>query len=152
MGIVYRAHCLATGKSYIGLTMRSLKSRRKAHKEAARKPESRSGGKAPFYEAIREHGWITFQWSVVAKSDDVIELHQLEKQAIKDFNTLVPDGYNLDSSRARPVRDDRSGVIYPSIRAASRATKTGHVHLMMSCNTGLPLANGKKFSWVKIPD
>lgn len=148
MGVVYQAKCLITGKSYIGYTHQKFKSRRKAHKEAAFDPTSRSGAEAPFYEAIREHGWTTFQWSVLFTSDSVEELLTKELETIERMNTYVPNGYNLDTSRARPVRDVRSGIIYPSIRAASRETNSGHIGIMLSCNTGLPLANGKQFEWV----
>lgn len=147
MGIVYRAECLVSGKSYIGYTKQKLKSRRKAHKEAYRHPDKRSAGQSIFYQAIREHGWSTFRWHVEFVSNDVEELLTKEEELIMQYDTLDPNGYNTDTSRARPVRDDVTGIVYSSIREASRETNTGHVHLMRSANTGTSLANGKKFSW-----
>jgi group I intron endonuclease len=148
MGTVYRAYCHATGKSYIGYTKQKFKSRRQAHREAAKDPTSRSGARSAFYEALREHGWSNFQWTVLHVSDDLEDLLETERAMIQEFNTLIPNGYNLDANRARPVRDDVTGEIYESIRSASKGTRTGHVHVMRSCNTGMALANGKKFSWV----
>lgn len=146
-GTVYRAHCLVTDKSYIGITSQKFKYRRQAHRENAKNPDARTGARSAFYEAIREHGWSSFRWYVVARAATMEELLTLEAEAIEKYNTIIPNGYNLDSSRARPVRDDNTGIVYASIREASRETHTGHQHIASSADTGLPLASGKKFSW-----
>lgn len=91
--VVYRLHCKVTGLDYIGLTRRSLKQRLARHRHSA----FQSKGMDRMFliaQAIREHGWDQFEVSTVATHDSVQEMVDAEKQAIVQYGTLMPSGYN----------------------------------------------------------
>lgn len=68
MGVVYRATCSVTGKSYIGFTARTLEHRRKEHEGIA---------------------------AVLAEASTHKELAALEIELIAEHKTKKPNGYNL---------------------------------------------------------
>ena len=99
---VYRIFCRVTGKHYIGCTTKSVKTRITHHRLRAQKKEGH-GGMYPLSQAIREHGWENFDVSVVAAHLDSRELgYEVERAAIKVYNSLVPNGYN--TSEGGPSR------------------------------------------------
>ena len=78
-----------SGKSYIGITTMRLKERMWRHKKDANKGVNR-----PICDAIRKHGFDSFTLTVLSESNDRSELLLLEIEAIKQHNTLHPNGYN----------------------------------------------------------
>lgn len=88
--IVYCAHCLVTGKKYVGYTSRSLVNRMKSHFRGARKGDPRH-----FYNAIRKYGETAFVWGVIEEMGEVnhSEAKEREKHWIDTYNTYV-EGYN----------------------------------------------------------
>jgi group I intron endonuclease len=91
--IVYKSTCLENGKSYVGITTRTLEKRKRQHLKTAR------GGRvaSPFYRAINKYGPDSFAWEILEKVLFVDSLLALERYYIKKFKTLSPDGYNLTS-------------------------------------------------------
>ena len=85
--LIYKATCLVTGKSYIGLTKLSLKERARHHNK------SKDG--MYFHSAIQKYGKGSFMWVELARANSLQELNELEKFYIKTHKTLVPYGYNL---------------------------------------------------------
>ena len=59
--ILYRAKCRSTGKSYFGVTERTINCRKREHISAA----MTFRGKHPFSRAIRKHGPDQFDWEIV---------------------------------------------------------------------------------------
>ena len=87
LGIIYRATCLITGKSYIGKTVNSLERRKKEHQKEALKENTK------FYRAIKKYGFEKFKWEVL-KNDILSEnLDWTEIWFITTFDTKV-NGYN----------------------------------------------------------
>jgi group I intron endonuclease len=89
-GIIYVARNRVNGKMYVGKTTKSIRERRKSHKDSALGKIS----KLPFHEAIRKYGIDGFDWKMVQKCHDLQTLDTAEKWWIRSLNTLVHDGYN----------------------------------------------------------
>ena len=85
--IVYKATNLINGKSYIGVTRNSFKSRQSQHRASAKKP------KHAFGKAIKKYGWDAFCWEILDKTRDLQELGELETMYIKEYDTYK-NGYN----------------------------------------------------------
>ena len=90
--IVYIATNTLNHKSYIGVTTKSLRERKRTHKIAAKKSNFY------FYRAVRKYGMEAFEWEILDDSAISIEdLYEKEKFYIKKLNTSVPTGYNISS-------------------------------------------------------
>lgn len=87
--IVYAATA-PTGETYIGRTVYSLERRKRCHKSSALSGHSSYA----FHEAIRRHGFDSFEWEILefCKTED--ELNNFEKHYIKVFNT-IKNGFNM---------------------------------------------------------
>lgn len=88
-GIIYRAMCLTTGKSYVGQTTGPLKYRVRQHEYAAMRRKRH----AKFQVAMRRHGIDSFIWGEVATAPDAESLAALEEYYIFRFDTFE-NGYN----------------------------------------------------------
>lgn len=79
---------LPSGKNYIGVTLKSFEIRFRNHKGS-------SGSKnAVIQKAINKYGRNNITIKPLVISDDEEYLYQLEKDAIRQYNTLTPNGYN----------------------------------------------------------
>jgi hypothetical protein len=58
---------------------------------------SNEGRKCAISAAIKKHGRETFSVEVLRQSNDSDELRRWEVEAIREFQTLSPNGYNLSS-------------------------------------------------------
>ena len=87
-GVIYRATCILTGKSYIGQTM-DFERRKSQHKNG------HSVGCSHFNRAIEKHGKDTFEWDIICAAVDKSTLNALEICYIQVLDTLAPGGYNL---------------------------------------------------------
>lgn len=80
----------ASGKSYIGQTVRSLKRRLNQHRRAALELGS---------ELAVHHAWRKYGEPIAEVLADAVEsedkLHELERAFIESLGTLSPHGYNL---------------------------------------------------------
>jgi group I intron endonuclease len=77
-------------KKYIGQTKQKLKSRFIGHKSKANK-----GSKIVFHSAIRKYGIENFEIILLEENINNIEIsNQREIEFIKQYNTLLPNGYN----------------------------------------------------------
>ena len=87
MACAYMITC-PTGKSYVGVTA-NLTQRLREHKS-----KSRHGSTIPIHEAIRTFGMHRMQVTtlVIGETDYLFEF---EKTAIREFSTIVPNGYNV---------------------------------------------------------
>lgn len=87
MGVIYKLD-FSSGKSYIGQTVRTLRTRITQHRQAVA-----AGSLLPVHCAWRAHGEPSV--SVLHETDSDADLHDLERQAISQHCTLSPDGYNV---------------------------------------------------------
>lgn len=88
--IVYKHTSIRSGKSYIGITRNSMKSRWQEHVRSALK-----GSSFHFHNAIRLYGVDNWTHEVMAdKIDTLEEAYVLEKYHIKNEDTFE-NGYNL---------------------------------------------------------
>jgi len=78
----------ASGKAYIGQTIRAMNVRIAQHRQSAR-----NGSLLPVHCAWRKHGEPVV--SVVAEFETQAELHAAEKASIIAVGTLAPNGYNV---------------------------------------------------------
>lgn len=92
MGCVYQATNTVNGKSYVGMTVKKLHERRRAHEYSAT-----HGSKLPFHCALRRYGLQAFHWEIVffGKGNEIAALYAAEKKFIKLLDTKLPNGYNL---------------------------------------------------------
>lgn len=87
MHILYKL-VFASGKAYIGQTVRSMNTRIAQHRQA-----TKNGSLLPVHCAWRKYGEP--EVLVIAEFDTHDELHAAEKSAIIAVGTLVPNGYNV---------------------------------------------------------
>ncbi len=103
MGVIYRAKCKTTGKSYIGQTI-DFDMRKKAHLY----DRIKSPKKHPkFYSALNKYGENDFEWEILEDVEDDL-LDNLEIECIKKFDSLdngyncTPGGNSLGSGNQHP--------------------------------------------------
>jgi len=87
--LVYKATS-PSGKSYIGITTGILSRRISAHKSRAKNAK-----KLPFYAAINKYGIDSFVWEIIFTTENHKELVEKEISLIKEYNTAIPNGYNV---------------------------------------------------------
>lgn len=90
-GIIYIATNLKNGKQYVGQTTRSLRERIIGHKCDALKMKRN----VPFILSIKKYGLDNFKWTSFSCPEE--DLDWTETFLIKELNTLVPNGYNLET-------------------------------------------------------
>lgn len=83
---IYKFTNKINGKSYIGQSV-DIKRRYKEHK--TRKTEN-----SMFHDAIKEYGFDNFDFSIIELCK-VEELDEKEIYYIKEYHTLIPNGYNI---------------------------------------------------------
>jgi len=86
IGTIYIATNLVNRKQYVGQTTRNLKRRIRGHKNKSN---------YPFSNAIRKYGFEKFK--IISFSCPEENLDWTETFLIKELNTLVRNGYNLES-------------------------------------------------------
>ncbi|TDE31989.1 endonuclease [Flavobacterium ranwuense] len=91
MKIVYKVTNQETGKSYIGVTTRSIEERKADHIQKANK-----GTRGHFQEAIATYGADAFKWEQIDSANSTNELAEKERQYILQYNSKE-QGYNSDS-------------------------------------------------------
>jgi GIY-YIG catalytic domain len=94
-GIVYLITHRASGKRYVGLTIQPLAQRWKNHLEQAWAGHVK--GVDSLHEAIRTYGSEAFEIQQIDQGTTKKDLEQKERQWIKTYGTLIPDGYNISS-------------------------------------------------------
>lgn len=83
-----------TGKQYVGQSV-NIKRRFNAHKRAVKTQNPR----AAFYlhKSMAKHGIEAFTFEPLLYANDADYLNLMEQKCIESFNTLAPNGYNLDT-------------------------------------------------------
>lgn len=94
MGIIYKFTNLINNKSYIGQTI-NPQQRYNAHKNAMTNTNSQEYDSI-LHRAFRKYGFENFEYSILAETDDIGALNLLEIYFIKQFNSKLPNGYNIE--------------------------------------------------------
>lgn len=89
-GYLYQIKSIKSGKEYIGITIRNIKNRWKAHISESNDKTIQS----PLKNEIRRYGSKNFKIAVIKKSKNIAILKKLENSEIKKRNTLFPNGLN----------------------------------------------------------
>ena len=89
------------GKHYIGLTTQSIEKRKKQHRNAAKRGDTKC-----LYKAIRKYNMVdSFELMEIDTADSFDELCELEKHYIEEYNSYYLDGgngYNMTFGGASP--------------------------------------------------
>ena len=96
-GKIYCAHCIFTGKKYIGQTIKNNFNLRIAEHFASANKNNRKG---KFQKALKKYGRNGFIWGIIEECD-LIELNNREIYWIAEYKT-VENGYNLSPGGGQP--------------------------------------------------
>ena len=130
-GIIYK-HTCPNGKSYIGQTYK--------------KPELRWGknGKGYqrlkyFYNAIQKYGWENISHDILDEIEfnGIKQLNELEEYYILKYNTLYPNGYNLQTQGANCVRTPEFGKTISEGLTPEVLKNRSAVFKSRGCNKGV---------------
>jgi hypothetical protein len=114
MHTLYRL-AFASGKFYIGQTIKPLRTRMVAHRQAVK-----ADSQLPVHCAWRVHGEPVIE--VIGTFDTHEELHSAEVDAIKTMNTQCPNGYNIT------IGGDTAPSKNPEVAAKIAAKAKGRKH------------------------
>lgn len=78
--LIYEAYNKINGKSYIGLTTKTLDYRKSQHIRSAK-----SGSEMHFHKAMRKYGEDAFEWSEIVKCSSLEDLYKKEALIISLF-------------------------------------------------------------------
>lgn len=115
MGCLYRITS-PSGKSYIGISLKTAEERFLSHKSAC--IGGRSSG--ALYAAFRKYGVESFSIKTLVVASDWEYLCMLEISAITAFGTKAPHGYNVTSGGEGVVGYERSDVDRTKISKAQK--------------------------------
>lgn len=91
MGYIYQIRNILNDKRYIGMTKRSVETRKLDHMKSYKNNNSRSYG-FKIYRAMRKYGFDKFEFSTIEECDNS-ELEKREKYYIELYDTIA-NGYN----------------------------------------------------------
>ena len=83
---IYKIENLVNGKIYIGQSI---------HIEQRWKEHCRLSNNSLISQAIQKYGKEKFSFQILKEVDDINLLNQIEADYIRQFNSLVPNGYNI---------------------------------------------------------
>lgn len=96
MGIIYCFTNLINNKKYVGQSINDDGARYKNHKHAY-KSEKSCEYDSPLHRAMRKYGFENFSYEILAKDiDNISILNELECYYIQEYNSLIPNGYNIE--------------------------------------------------------
>ena len=134
-GYIYKCTCVISGKSYVGLTTKTIEERKKEHLHSSYNPNDNTY-KTHFHSAIRKYGIENFEWSIVEEiegSDITTVIATL--RGLEGFKSGKPvAGYSFDTG-AELFRFD-------SVTKAAKALNLDS-HSISSCASGKYKYSGK---------
>lgn len=98
-GYIYKCTCVISGKSYVGLTTKTIEERKKEHLHSSYNPNDNTY-KTHFHSAIRKYGIENFEWSIVEEIEGsdittvIATLRGLEVKYVAFYDSFH-NGYNL---------------------------------------------------------
>lgn len=152
--IIYKATNLITGKSYIGLTTRSLQERKLEH---LRHLDTEN---TYFHRAIKKYGKENFSWEIIdSEASSLGDLREKETHYIQIYNTLSPNGYNItqggenpsfenrrdynygNNPSAKPVINLTTLIVYDSIKRAAEENQVSPESIKKAIKNNTPCCN-----------
>jgi hypothetical protein len=103
------AENIINNKKYIGMTSRTLKERKKEHKNDANK--GRQCG-MPFLRAIKKYKFENFKWEVLCNGLFDEYISEMEIYFIKKHNTKKPNGYNIQDGGRKGGRSKKGIYVF----------------------------------------
>ena len=97
-GIIYLVTCTATGKHYVGQTVRTLETRWAQHLRDA----GPGRFEIPLHRALRKYGAENFDIRILETVCDRSDLNRREAEYTTQYEALVPQGYVLRAAGGRP--------------------------------------------------
>ena len=164
---VYKITNLENGKIYIGST-NNFARRIREHKVFINCDPSRPGYNHPLYCSFRKRGIEKFDFSIIVDNIETLTLaRQIEQEKIKEYNSLVPNGYNLkENTQGMSEKDidhliELTGTkcalidenekiikIYRSLREAEREEKCFASSIAAVCKGKVYKTNNKLFRYL----
>lgn len=97
MGIIYCFTNNINGKKYIGQSIRSTNERYSNHKSSYKNKNS-SSYDSILHKAFRKYGFENFNYKILVdiEDDNIDMLNELEVYFIDKYNTVIPNGYNIE--------------------------------------------------------
>lgn len=83
---IYKIENLINGKIYIGQS---------THIETRWQEHCRASAQSLIAKAIRKYGKENFSFQIVEETSNITELDALEVKYIRQYNSLIPNGYNI---------------------------------------------------------
>lgn len=90
-GIVYKVTCLINDKVYIGITAKSLETRKRQHIVWSRHKTR----KYVFHKALVKYGIENFSFDIIDTFENNEDACAKEKSYILEYNSHIPAGYNM---------------------------------------------------------
>lgn len=94
VGLVYLVKHINSMKPYVGITMGTLDERWGQHVDKAMSDKQLNHDSLHF--SIRKDGANAFSQEIIAKASSPGELSDLEKKYVTQYDSLAPNGYNLN--------------------------------------------------------
>jgi len=143
---IYKATNKVNGLSYIGRTCQ-MSERKWQHERCYPKED------CEFHRAIQEYGKENFDWEILDTADSEELGNELEKKYIAEYNTIVPNGYNMTKGgfnnpihRSKPVVClELDGTFVNRYESACDAERDGYFCVIMCCNNPNRTTMGKQF-------
>lgn len=149
MYLVYK-HTSPSGKSYIGLTS-DYDYRCSTHQQAS------SPCKA-FYAAIQKYGWDNFTHEILYDELTLEQANYREQQAINEYGSMVPYGYNLQSGGRACTMSDVTRARMAIAQTGKKRTfskaarqKMSDAHVGKPCREELKQLNSERMSGQALP-
>lgn len=114
--LIYLLTNISNGKVYIGQTTKPLTVRLRGHRSEARSLRKSQ----PIHHAIAKYGWDNFTAEILEECEEA-DLDMSERFWIRTYNSLAPNGYNLDSGGSSQKR--RSEDTKQKLRVANLGRK-----------------------------
>lgn len=142
-GLIYKITNKVNGKIYIGQTTQTLEKRWGKHCSI---PSNRKA--TPFQLAIKKYGKDNFLLEELVYCFDDISLNFLEKKIILEFNSILPNGYNLEDGGNRykkqhPDSKKRRSLALRKNKVFCKSVKTKEIFEFNSMTDAVEAGFGK---------
>lgn len=122
MYLIYK-HTSPSGKSYIGQT-KHIEKRTKEH-------QTKHSECRVFKNAIQKYGFENFTTEILAENLSLEEANILEEKFISDYNTIVPNGYNLKSGGLSQIPSQESLELMSIVKRGELNPNYGKIGAML---------------------
>jgi group I intron endonuclease len=120
--VIYKIKNKINGKIYIGQTVQDLNKRVGSHLKESRLNKT----DRPFLNAIKKYGIENFEWEIIDEAKTLDELDEKEIYWIDNYNSLVPNGYNVlgGGQKKRIVSEELSKRVSQGLKNSEKWQKT----------------------------